>query len=510
MCYAEDFSFSSSSLQNSPFSTGTINQEIVAILNAKENGLLYRSNFEYRADDVETLYKSNNYTPIWIGNAQTEKNITEVLNLLSNAGAQGLNANDYSANTLLQKLPAILQLKPDDNSADLALYDTALSISLVRFLHDIHYGRVNPRNLDFKLKLRTKKAIDIPKLIRIAFSDGTISQLASNVEPNLQQYHQLRSALAVYRAMRSSGLHDDKRSKAFTGKKVNIIQRITQIELAMERLRWLPEMTAGQSIIVNIPSFQLWAIDATDQNNPPVLNLKVVVGKALKHQTPILMADLRYIEFMPYWNVPISILKNEIFPKLGTNPNYLSGQNMELVSLRGNNDGSLYSQVMQGNIRIRQRPGGQNALGRIKFVLPNKDGVYMHDTPSKALFARTRRDFSHGCVRVQHPSALAHFVLRNQDGWTEDRIDNTLSMDNHRQISLKNPIPVLFFYATAFYEQGDKLSFYDDIYGHDAALLSALMKVDDVPDHMLIANEPEKAIEPSHIPTIESFDSQLF
>ena len=501
-------SFSVSGLQNSPLSITHISQEIVTILNAKENELLYRPNFEYRAEDIENIYKSINYTPIWLGNAQSEKNITDLINLLLSAGTQGLNSNDYSANILQQKLPAILQLKPD-SATELAIYDTALSISLVRFLHDIHYGRINPRSLDFKLKLRTKKAIDIPRLIKTALSEGTISQLAISVEPNLQQYRQLRSALAVYREMRNSNDAHDKKLK-LTKNKINVMQRITQIELAMERLRWLPEMTTGQSIIVNIPSFQLWAIDETALSNTPVLNLKVVVGKAQKHQTPVLMADLRYIEFMPYWNVPVSILKNEIFPKLGTNPNYLSGQNMELVALRGNNDGSLYSQVMQGSVRVRQRPGGQNALGRIKFVLPNKDGVYMHDTPSKSLFARTRRDFSHGCVRVQHPSALAHFVLKNQNGWSEERIDSMLNNDNNRQISLKNPIPVLFFYATAFYEQGDKLTFYDDIYGHDATLLAALMKIDDVPDSMLIASEPEKPIEPSHIPTIESFDSQLF
>jgi murein L,D-transpeptidase YcbB/YkuD len=243
--------------------------------------------------------------------------------------------------------------------------------------------------------------------------------------------------------------------------------------------------------MVNIPAFQLWAVYATEQTNTPPLNLNVVVGKALKNQTPIIMADMNSVEFMPYWNVPPSILKKEILPKLANNPGYLSGQNMEVVSLKN------------GGMRVRQRPGGKNALGRIKFIFPNSEGVYLHDTPSKALFGRERRDFSHGCVRVQNPSALANFVLKNQEGWTQERIASTLSNSTHHQISLKTTIPVLFFYTTAFYEQNDKLTFYSDIYGHDATLLAALAKVSDVPDSALIVTEP------LHTPTLEPDDSLL-
>jgi murein L,D-transpeptidase YcbB/YkuD len=129
-------------------------------------------------------------------------------------------------------------------------------------------------------------------------------------------------------------------------------------------------MNSGKSIIVNIPAFQLWGVDS--DNNQSV-NLKVVVGKAQKNQTPVLMAEMRYIEFMPYWNVPPSIFQKEIWPKLSANPNYLVGQNMEVVSLKN------------GKMRIRQRPGGKNALGKLKFIFPNPYGVYLHDTPSKSL-----------------------------------------------------------------------------------------------------------------------------
>jgi murein L,D-transpeptidase YcbB/YkuD len=469
--FAEEFSYFSM-----PSTPKTTSEEITALLISKKNVLLSRSNFEHRAEDVDALYKSNNYEPLWLANPQSEKNIADVFALLSNAAAQGLNAEDYSVTTLQQKLPFVQLLKPD-SSADLALFDTALTVSLTRFLHDLHYGRVNPHSLNFHLKLRTKKTLDLPQLIKTAIAEGTVSQLASKAEPALAQYQKLRSALATYRApVVAPVLEDEKPHKKSKAKKaVNYAERIMKIELAMERLRWLPEINAEKSIIVNIPAFQLWGIGAEGQE----LNLNVVVGKSEKTPTPIIMADMKYVEFMPYWNVPPSILKKEILPKLANNPGYLSGQNMEVVSLKG------------GGMRVRQRPGGKNALGRLKFIFPNKEGVYLHDTPSKSLFGRVRRDFSHGCVRVQNPSALANFVLKNQEGWTDEKITESLSSDKHHQISLSSTIPVLFFYSTAFYEQGDKLVFYNDIYGHDAALLTALVKISDVPDSAIIHSEPD-------------------
>ena len=481
---AEEFSFLAT-----PFPS-TISQEISHILNTKQNQLLVRANFEYRAEDVDALYKINNYAPLWVESSQSEKNISDVLALLSNAAAQGLDPNDYSVSSLQQKLPLVQLLKPE-SFMELALFDTAVTVSLMRFLHDLHYGRVNPHSLNFNLKLRTHKTLDLPQVIKTAISEDSISQLALKIEPNLKPYRQLRSALAAYREPFITPSQSEELSKKSKSKKaINYSERIIKIELAMERLRWLPETAAGQSIIVNIPAFQLSAIDVAEQDNSPVLNLNVVVGKSAKTPTPILMAEMRYVEFMPYWNVPLSILKKEILPKLINNPDYLSGQNMEIVTLKN------------GGMRVRQRPGGKNALGRIKFIFPNAEGVYLHDTPSKSLFQRPRRDFSHGCVRVQNPTELAQFVLKNQEGWTQERIESTLSSNTHHQISLKTSIPVLFFYTTAFYEQGDKLVFYSDIYGHDATLLGALTKIGDVPDSALIRSEPEMM--PSVLPTEDS------
>lgn len=480
--YAEDFFSSTSS---------SVTQEINTILTLKKNTLLTRPAFDFRAEDVEALYKNNNNALLWLANAQTEKNINDVFAILSNAAAEGLNPEDYSLSTLRQKFPLIL-LHQQDSPADLAAYDTAITISVVRYLHDIHYGRVAPHSLNFGIKLRTQKTVNLPDLIKSAMASGNVLQLVASAEPKLAQYQQLRAALATYRELLVNVQNGhDKKNKA-----PKLQQRMTKISLAMERLRWLPELNSEKSIIVNIPAFQLWGVDS---GNDKTVNLKVVVGKAQKNQTPVLMADMRFIEFMPYWNVPPSIFQKEILPKWSSNPGYLASQNMEVVSLKN------------GKMRIRQRPGGKNALGRLKFIFPNPYGVYLHDTPSKSLFGRSRRDFSHGCVRVQNPDKLARFVLGMQEGWSPERIENALNNSVHSQTTLKTAIPVLFFYSTAFYEQNDVLAFYEDIYGLDAPLLAALSPVSDLPDSAFITPEmPEKINTPVSTPTPELDDSQLF
>lgn len=533
-----------------------IAQEITTIITAKQHPFLMLPNFPNRTDDLESLYKMSNHQLLWLGNGDSEKNISVALDLLANAAVHGLNPKNYDTDTLRQKLLPALKLKPDAYR-ELALYDTALSISLLRFLHDLHYGRVNPQGINFNLKLREKKLIDLPLLIKNNLAQNTLTDLPLSTEPKLKQYQKLKQALANYRQLAANviplkldikeTLHpgethpqiDDLRrflttigdlpedktvtsaetSKLYTdaiaagvknfqkrhgltadgqiGKgsvaalNVPLSYRVTQIELAMERLRWLPELNIGASIIVNIPAFQLWAFDAIDQPDANIVNMRVVVGNALKTQTPVLMAEMHFIDFMPYWNVPYSIIKKEILPKLTQNSNYLHKENMEMVSVfrDGEKPTALNEETMnllkEGKLRIRQRPGGKNALGKVKFIFPNKDDVYLHDTPSNALFSKSRRDFSHGCVRVANPQKLAEFALKNQDNWNPETIQLAMNTPKTQRVILKKPIPVLFFYTTAFFDQYDNLEFYPDIYGHDAVLLGVLSKPDDLSDQSL-------------------------
>ncbi|MDD1618726.1 MAG: L,D-transpeptidase family protein [Methylococcaceae bacterium] len=420
---------------------------------------------------------------------------------------------------------------------------------------------MNPKDINFNLKLREKKLIDLPALINSSLAQGTIGQLPELVEPKLKQYQKLKQALATYRLLAKDPVHfqlfvnksippggnlpqaeelreflvktgdlaeeqsdsNAKKSNRYTGNlvagvknfqlrhgmnadgvlgkgtvaaiNVPLRQRVTQIELAMERLRWLPEPSAGASIIVNIPAFQLWAFDDIDEFDATMPNMRVVVGKALENQTPVLMAKMSFIDFMPYWNVPHNIVKKEILPKLMQNPGYLAGQNMELVTTFGNETkavaftGSSIAQLRQGTLRIRQRPGKKNALGKVKFIFPNKNDVYMHDTPSRSLFSKSRRDFSHGCVRVANPDQLAEFALKNQ--WSKETIQQALSTPKTRRVILKKSIPVTFFYVTSFIDQYNNLAFYSDIYGYDAVLQEALNKSGDLSDEAIFAPPAE-------------------
>jgi murein L,D-transpeptidase YcbB/YkuD len=184
---------------------------------------------------------------------------------------------------------------------------------------------------------------------------------------------------------------------------------------------------------------------------------------------------MRTVVFAPYRNVPRSITKNEILPKLRTNPGYLAAQQMEIVR-----DGSVLgatpdaiAQLAQGGAKLRQRPGAKNALGRVKFLFPNSNNVYLHDTPGHAVFQRARRDFSHGCIRLSTPAALALWVLE-PEGWDAAQVDRALAAKAELRVTLQTPIPVVISYATAVARPDGTISFYEDIYRHDAALERAL------------------------------------
>jgi L,D-transpeptidase YcbB len=253
--------------------------------------------------------------------------------------------------------------------------------------------------------------------------------------------------------------------------------RVRQIELAMERLRWTPFMQAPRMIAINVPEFVLRAYEVQDGQVMVRLTTRVVVGKAMGMRTPLMQEDLRFIEFSPFWNVPPSIARKETVPKLRREPAYLEREGLELVTPAGQGVTSVSDEqldaVLRGGWRIRQRPGTRNALGGIKFVFPNDDNVYLHDTPSTQLFERDRRDFSHGCIRVQSPVALAQFVLRDAPAWTEERIREAMATGVSSTLRLKEAIPVLIAYSTVIV-RGGSVYFYPDVYGEDAKLDRAL------------------------------------
>ncbi len=255
-------------------------------------------------------------------------------------------------------------------------------------------------------------------------------------------------------------------------------QRYEQMALTLERLRWTPLQSHRRMIVVNVPEFVLRAYE-TDQEGyiDLKLSMKVIVGRALDTSTPVFDEDMRFIEFSPYWNVPPSIARGETIPRLRRDPAYFNRQGFEFVKSDGSvsrqlTDANLQA-VLSGQARIRQRPGPLNALGDIKFIFPNNTNIFLHHTPAPQLFERSRRDFSHGCIRVEEPVALAQFVLENDPAWPRDRIEQAMQAGKSQTIRLNDPIPVVLAYGTVIVREG-KVYFYDDIYGHDATLSKAL------------------------------------
>jgi len=254
-------------------------------------------------------------------------------------------------------------------------------------------------------------------------------------------------------------------------------ERARQIELTMERLRWTPFLQVPRMIVVNVPEFVLRAYEVRDGKVDVKLTMKVIVGKAFNTRTPLFDEEMRFIEFSPYWNVPPSITRKELVPHIRRDPGYFEREGFEFVTGSGQVVTTLSPEhleaVLHGGWRIRQRPGPKNALGDIKFVFPNNDNIYLHHTPAPKLFERTRRDFSHGCIRVEAPVPLAQFVLQDEPAWTEERIRQAMEKGESNTLRLVQPLPVLIAYTTVIVKK-NRVFFYPDLYGHDRLLDQAL------------------------------------
>ena len=239
--------------------------------------------------------------------------------------------------------------------------------------------------------------------------------------------------------------------------------RIRQIELNLERWRWLPETLGERYVLVNIPTFQLTAVD----HGQVQLQMRVVTGKQ-GSPTPIFSDDMTTVVFSPYWNVPPDIARNETIPAAMRDPGYLERNDLEVVRAGHVVDPSSVNWSQPGNIQFRQRPGERNALGGVKFLFPNQFDVYLHDTPADALFARVERDYSHGCVRIEKPFEMAEWVLQGRPEWTPERIKAAMAAGREQQIPLKRKFPVYIVYETVWVDDDGAAEFRDDIYGHDA------------------------------------------
>lgn len=327
---------------------------------------------------------------------------------------------------------------------------------------------------------------DAPALARLLAALGDLDT-AVVPPPRTDSVPVYRGALveAVVRFQRRHGLDPDGAIGPATMRelRVPLAERVRQIELTLERWRWLPERAPERYVVVNIPAFRLYAFEDDPTACRPILEMNVIVGQAEgRHDTPVFSATMREVVFRPYWTVPLRIVRNEFIPTYRRHPEYFEVGEFEIVR-PGAPDAPTttypptpanIARVAAGDLQVRQRPGPQNALGFVKFVFPNRYNVYLHGTPMQELFATSRRDYSHGCIRVEEPNDLAELVLRGQAPWDRASIEAAMEGTRTIHVPLARPFTVFVLYATAVANAEGGVSFYPDLYGHDRLLARAL------------------------------------
>ena len=488
---------------------------------------------------VTNFYDSIGYAPAWLNSNEPTQQAQAVIDVLKEADSKGLNAEDYDGSRWADRMA---RLRQSPSSEDRARFDATLTVCAMRYISDLHIGRVNPQHFKFNLDVSAKK-YDLPSFLREKLIQGADVRVElGQVEPPFPGYKRTQKALQQYmvwsqqddgeqlpvpakpvepgnpyngvprlkRLLRllgdlpenavsgSANVYDgplvdavkhfqarhgfipDGRLGAQTLKQLNtpLSFRVEQLRLTLERWRWIPFQFAQPPIVVNIPEFRLRAYN---QDGTIALRMNVIVGKAYRHKTPVFEREMKYIVFRPYWNVPPSIQRSEIVPAIIKDRDYIAKKGFEVVTPQGSvvTSGTINDDILQqlsaGKLMVRQKPGPTNALGLVKLMFPNEYNVYLHSTPSPQLFSQSRRDFSHGCIRVEKPAELAAWVLRVKPDWPLERVRAAMETGKDNvQVNLTNPVPVLILYGTAVVEEDNEVHFFEDIYGHDAELEKVL------------------------------------
>jgi murein L,D-transpeptidase YcbB/YkuD len=500
-------------------------------------------NFTDYRSDVKKFYDAGGNSLAWIQNGKASPQAVSMILLLQQAATKGLNPEDYDASRWDARLAKLQPTAPKPSDTDLAHIDLALTVSAMRYISDLHIGRVNPQHFKFGLIVGPAKYDLADELRSQVLTAPDVPAVIAKVEPPYDGYRRAEDALITYTKMANTpdaplipvpqkSVHPGSSfaampqmvarlrqlgdlpasadvpadSTAYTGSVVDAVKhfqgrhgldtdgvlgkgtvtamnvplktRAQQLQLTLERYRWIPPDFPEPPIVVNIPEFRL----STMRRQPaPYLTMNVIVGRAMRTQTPVFANQMKYVIFRPYWLVPTSILRNETIPKTRRDPNYLADNGFEVVDGSGNivpsspASDDVIDGLRSGEYSVRQKPGPKNALGLVKFIFPNEYNVYLHSTPEQELFAKSRRDFSHGCIRVERPADLAAWVLRDRPEWTMDKIQAAMKTGpDNVQVNLNKPIPVLILYSTAVAEPDGEVRFFNDIYGYDKSLEKVL------------------------------------
>jgi murein L,D-transpeptidase YcbB/YkuD len=456
-----------------------------------------------------------------------DTHVDAALAVLASAADHGLSPDAYQADGLASDRELLSRQKKDDRDQSQAVFDVRMTTALIKLGRDVAIGRTSPQSVDRRWKVQRA----LPDLAAsLAASRDDIGRWLDAIQPPHDEYAALRRGLAALRGAEAkggwpgvpaSGLRPGASSPAVAmlrkrlaasgdlgsasvegtrfdqglGAAVRVFQehhglpstgrvdektlaalnvpldaRIRQVVVNLERWRYLPDDLGARHFRVNIPYFHLEA----RERNRVVLDIRAVVGKP-GNETPVFSERMTHVVLSPYWNIPPTIATDETLPAIAQDPGFLERQNIEVVRVSGSQadvvDASTVDWEDEGaldGLRFRQRPGAANALGFVKFMFPNSYNVYVHDTPSDALFARLGRAFSHGCVRVEEPVELAKYVLRDQEQWTAQAIDTAMHAGSEHHVKLRTAIPIHIVYFTSWVDDRGGLHFRDDVYGYDA------------------------------------------
>ena len=392
----------------------------------------------------QKFYANRQHLPAWIDGTDPTPQLDALLEALRDSERHGLQPAAYGYEEL-----AAARTKADETWIGASFeeqvipeLDLRLTYAFLSHAADLLGWTTSPREIDRNWLPSPKKA-DLATHLTAALDGNNVREALDELAPVHPQYKGLMAALA-----RGQGVDAQK------------------IRMNLERWRWAPRDLGERHILINVPRYEMQVVE----NDRPVLAMRVIVG-AQDTPTPLFSDQMTYVVFSPYWNIPESILREETLPRLVDDSEYLSRNNIEVVDTSGeivDPSGVDWSDdVTAEGLRFRQAPGPENALGLVKFIFPNHFSVYLHDTPTDALFAKEKRTFSHGCIRVEKPVALAEYVLRNKERWSPDRIRAAMTGKREQSVTLEDPLPVHIGYWTAWVEADGSVTYIDDPYGLD-------------------------------------------